>query len=662
MTTTHHLGLPFIEGSQAQKHVTHNEALRILDAIVQIGVRDADRATPPSSPAEGDRHIVASGATGAWAGQAKAIALYEDGGWRFLAPKAGWCAWSAADGALLVYDGAAWNAAAGGGGGTGESVARLGVNDTATAPNLLTVRSSAALFHAIAAADGGSGDMRVQISKEAAGNTASVVFSDGFSGRAEFGLVGSDAFKLKVSADGTAFTEAFTIDPATGNLTLPRGLALSGVISPATLTADQDDYDPAGLSACAVLQLSADAPRAVSGLAGGAEGRVLVALNVGSAAITLRDGSPSSVAANRFAFGGDIVLGAKQAAMLRYDGTAGRWFVIARNGGADSGGGGGGGDSLSDADRRNIALDRIHQSKALGTARRGINTWTTGFKGASDAANGINTAASSNYLVNPADGYAAPTAAAGSRIASGITPTAPHGGTAANANDNNTGTTLTTSAWSSTAGITDPNSRIVVKFDLGADTSIAKLEAIGASISQYTGFIQFYYSTAAQGGGSNAWTKYGSDMPVSTTPADFSTTSAIMARYVAIMISQDTYNGSQTIGVQDFNVYAAAHNDMTLVTAAQTTDSSVGNVRALLEYDNAASPALNTDLTVEVTCDGGANWTSAMLSAVTAYSQGGRKVVETADTACTAGASFAARIKTFNSKNVMVYGAAVTVH
>jgi hypothetical protein len=62
MTDTTHLGLPFIEGSQAQKHVTHNEALRILDSVVQIGVLDIDRTAPPSSPAEGDRHIVASGA------------------------------------------------------------------------------------------------------------------------------------------------------------------------------------------------------------------------------------------------------------------------------------------------------------------------------------------------------------------------------------------------------------------------------------------------------------------------------------------------------------------------------------------------------------------------------------------------------------------------
>ena len=69
MTDTANLGLPFIEGSQAQKHVTHNEALRILDAAIQIAVLDLTRTSPPSSPADGERHVVASGATGAWAGR-----------------------------------------------------------------------------------------------------------------------------------------------------------------------------------------------------------------------------------------------------------------------------------------------------------------------------------------------------------------------------------------------------------------------------------------------------------------------------------------------------------------------------------------------------------------------------------------------------------------
>lgn len=330
MTNTTHLGMPFIEGSQAQKHVTHNEALRILDAVIQIGVLDRDRTSPPVSPAEGDRHIVASGATDAWAGQADAVAAYEDGAWRFLAPKLGWCAWCDADGALLVYDGAAWTDVASGGGGGSESLALLGINDTASDPNLLTVKSNAALFNAIDVTDGGTGDVRLQISRESGSNTASVVFSDAFSGRAEFGLVGSDAFKLKVSNDGSTFVEALVIDQSSGNATLPRGLTLTGVISPAQITSNQNDYNPAGIASASLLNLSSDAPRSVSGLASGAEGRIVGILNTGSQPVTLLNENASSTAANRFALGGDIVINAKRAALLRYDATAARWFAIAR--------------------------------------------------------------------------------------------------------------------------------------------------------------------------------------------------------------------------------------------------------------------------------------------------------------------------------------------
>ena len=175
---------------------------------------------------------------------------------------------------------------------------------SASSPNLLSVKSNAALLAAINVADGGSGDARLQISKESAAKTASVFFSDAFSGRAEFGLVGSDAFKLKVSADGSAWVEAFTIDQTTGNLALPRGLALSGVIAPAQITANQNDYSPTGAAAASVLQLSSDASRSISGLAGGAEGRVVSIINVGSQPITLLDESASSAAANRFTLGG----------------------------------------------------------------------------------------------------------------------------------------------------------------------------------------------------------------------------------------------------------------------------------------------------------------------------------------------------------------------
>jgi hypothetical protein len=328
MTDTPNLGLPFIEGSQAQKHVTHNEGLRILDAAIQIAVLDLTRTSPPSSPAEGERHVVATGATGVWAGHANAIATWQDGAWAFLLPKTGWCIWSVADDVMFVFDGTHWrdlrDLPV-----TLDNAVHVGINTTASSPNLLSVKSNAALLTAINVADGGNGDARLQISKESAAKTASVFFSDAFSGRAEFGLLGSDAFKLKVSADGSSWAEAFTIDQSTGNLALPRGLVLTGVIAPPQITSNQNDYSPTGAATASVLQLSSDASRTVSGLAGGAEGRVVSLINVGSQPIVVSDESTSSSAANRFALGANLSIAAKQAAMLRYDGASARWRLLA---------------------------------------------------------------------------------------------------------------------------------------------------------------------------------------------------------------------------------------------------------------------------------------------------------------------------------------------
>ncbi len=227
MTQTTNLGLPFIEGGQAQKHVTHNEALRILDAVIHIAVMDVTRTTPPPAPEEGDRHIVASGAADAWAGRDHAIAAYEDGAWRFVTPRIGWCAWSVADNVMFMFDGTVWRdqrdlpVAL-------DNLLRLGVNTTADGDNLFSVKSNVALIAAIAEADGGSGDVRLQLSKDSAAGTASVFFSDAYAGRAEFGLVGDNAFKLKMSPDGATWSDALGIDVVTGIAAMPLDALSTG--------------------------------------------------------------------------------------------------------------------------------------------------------------------------------------------------------------------------------------------------------------------------------------------------------------------------------------------------------------------------------------------------------------------------------------------------
>ncbi len=119
MPETPLLGLPLIEASQAQKHVTHNEALLGADALTQLAVISRSVAAPPSMPAEGDRYLVAASPTGAWAGHAGHIA-FRAGGWRFAMPRAGWRLWVVAESAFIIFDGASWSPLGGGGVSSGD--------------------------------------------------------------------------------------------------------------------------------------------------------------------------------------------------------------------------------------------------------------------------------------------------------------------------------------------------------------------------------------------------------------------------------------------------------------------------------------------------------------------------------------------------------------
>jgi len=212
MDETNNLSLPYIMPSQAQKFLTHNAALRDLDSLVQLAVIDRDLATPPGSPAAGDRYLVAASPTGAWAGNAGNIAAYQDGVWLFYAPQKGWCVWIEDEALLLAWTGSAWVLA---GGQNINPASMIGVLATADATNRLSVKSDAALF-ANDDVTPGTGDMRLTISKAAGTNTASLLLEDGFSGRAEIGLAGDDNLHVKVSSDGTTWTDAVVVDPATG--------------------------------------------------------------------------------------------------------------------------------------------------------------------------------------------------------------------------------------------------------------------------------------------------------------------------------------------------------------------------------------------------------------------------------------------------------------
>jgi hypothetical protein len=267
MTSTPHLGLPLIAAAQAQKHVTHNEALFGLDALVHLAVLDRDLATPPASPDEGDRYIVAGTGVGAWAGKGGQIAAWQDGAWRFYAPGLGWLAYIVDEGALLAWDGATWTDAI-------ETISafqnltRFGLGTAADAVNPFAAKLNDALWTAREVAEGGSGDLRYKFNKEAALRTLSLLFQDGYSGRAEIGLVGDDDFRIKVSADGAVWKDALHVDRATGVVNVPRGL--TGMAVPimgnsfSSVTAGQTRYLWPGLNGASAPEVYLPVPTAGS--------------------------------------------------------------------------------------------------------------------------------------------------------------------------------------------------------------------------------------------------------------------------------------------------------------------------------------------------------------------------------------------------------------
>lgn len=224
METSPNIKLPYILPSQAQKHVTHNEAIRMLDSLVQVAVISASLSIPPVAPNEGDRYIVGASSIEAWQGHDNKLAAFVDNAWQFFNAREGWLVWNSDSANALIHVGGEWvsftetllssadNA----------EIKNLGVNTAPDENNALTVQSDASLF-----SHDGSGH-RLSINKIGGSATASVLFQSAWGGRAEFGLMGTDDFTLKVSDDGSSWITAMQVDRATGAVDFPEGLSSRG--------------------------------------------------------------------------------------------------------------------------------------------------------------------------------------------------------------------------------------------------------------------------------------------------------------------------------------------------------------------------------------------------------------------------------------------------
>lgn len=91
-------------------HTGMDANLKRLGAIVGLSVKDRDLTAPPASPADGDRYIIPTGATGAWSGKTDQIAVRVAGGWEYYTPKVGWLAYVEDEAVLSVYKTSGWSA------------------------------------------------------------------------------------------------------------------------------------------------------------------------------------------------------------------------------------------------------------------------------------------------------------------------------------------------------------------------------------------------------------------------------------------------------------------------------------------------------------------------------------------------------------------------
>lgn len=219
------LDLPYLAAGQMQKHVTLNEALTRLDALIATVVVSRSVAAQPGAPADGDLYILPDNASGAaWTGRPPgALLRFETGGWSVVAAPDGLVAVVRDDPEILVRADGEWRP-------IGERLAavqnltRLGVGTTADAANPLAAKVNAALFTARGVDEGGDGDLRLTLNKASADNVLSLLFQSVYGGRAEIGLIGGDDLSLKVSPDGEVWAQALAVERTTGRVTFDKGV------------------------------------------------------------------------------------------------------------------------------------------------------------------------------------------------------------------------------------------------------------------------------------------------------------------------------------------------------------------------------------------------------------------------------------------------------
>ena len=126
------------------------------------------------------------------------------------------------------------------------------------------------------------------------------------------------------------------LDLNTGKTLRLGRLELTAEIRPAALAGQADDWSPTNLSSANTIYVNTTGPQSISGINGGATGRILTIHYIGSTSLTLLNESSSSLVSSRFSLGANLVLHPNQSVLIQYDSTASRWRLIGGIGATDN--------------------------------------------------------------------------------------------------------------------------------------------------------------------------------------------------------------------------------------------------------------------------------------------------------------------------------------
>ncbi len=117
-------------------------------------------------------------------------------------------------------------------------------------------------------------------------------------------------------------TEQAINDPVRSGL-----IQLAGIINPATITGNVDDYEPTGISTANVMRVTSSSNRTITGIVGEPNQLLLIA-NVGTRDIILKRNSANSLPSNRFDIDRDITIEDRETLFIWKDAISDRWRAI----------------------------------------------------------------------------------------------------------------------------------------------------------------------------------------------------------------------------------------------------------------------------------------------------------------------------------------------